>query len=64
MTAVLRNTFSKVQRTEVEKKEELDTALAAATAPVPVFEIEGSGQVIDASSTVAAGKAASSTVAA
>jgi hypothetical protein len=60
MTAVLRNTFSKVQRTEVEKKEELDTALAAATAPVPVFEIEGSGQVIDE---FRAGLAASSTVA-
>ena len=31
----------------LEKKEELDATVAAATAPVPVFETDGSGKVID-----------------
>jgi hypothetical protein len=45
----------------LEKKEELDATVAAATAPVPVFETDGSGKVIDE---FRAGLAASSTVAA
>ena len=44
----------------LEKKEELDATVAAATAPVPVFETDGSGKVIDE---FRAGLAASSTVA-
>jgi hypothetical protein len=43
-----------------EKKEELDTTVAAATAPVPVFDTDSSGEVIDE---FRAGLAASSTVA-
>jgi hypothetical protein len=62
-TILARNTIPRIPptRTGVEKKEELDATVAAATAPVPVFETDGSGKVIDE---FRAGLAASSTVAA
>jgi hypothetical protein len=61
-TIPARNTIPRIPptRTGVEKKEELDATVAAATAPVPVFETDGSGKVIDE---FRAGLAASSTVA-
>ena len=45
-----RNTIPRIPptRTGVEKKEELDaTAVPSATAPVPVFEADSSGEVVD-----------------
>ena len=44
----------------MEKKEELDATVASTTAPVPVFETDSSGEVVDG---LRAGLAASSTVA-
>ena len=75
-TIPARNTIPRIPptRTGVEKKEELDaTAVAAAVAPVPVFEAETSGEVVNvlraglaasiAVADIRAGVAASSTVA-